>query len=90
MDPRKSRRQTSALPLLDRGQSTGFSATILAALSGEAPMPLYDYVCNDCHKTFELVLTLKQHDTEIKCPKCGSRNIEQEATAFYAVTGKKS
>ena len=56
----------------------------------EAPMPLYDYVCNDCNKTFELVLTLKEHDTEIKCPKCGSRNVEQEATAFFAVTGRKS
>ncbi len=20
-------------------------------------MPVYDYVCNDCHKTFELILT---------------------------------
>ena len=53
-------------------------------------MPVYEYVCNDCNKTFELHLTLQQHDTEIKCPKCGSRNVEQEATAFYAVTGKKS
>ena len=53
-------------------------------------MPVYDYVCNDCHKTFELILTLKEHDTEIKCPKCSSRNVEQEATAFYAVTDKKS
>jgi putative FmdB family regulatory protein len=53
-------------------------------------MPLYDYVCNDCNKTFELVLTLKEHDTEIKCPKCGSRNVQQEATAFFAVTGRKS
>ena len=53
-------------------------------------MPVYDYICNDCHKTFELLLTLKEHDTEIKCPKCRSRNVEQEATAFYAVTGKKS
>jgi putative FmdB family regulatory protein len=53
-------------------------------------MPVYDYVCNDCHKPFELVLTLKEHDAEIKCPKCGSRIVEQEATAFFAVTGRKS
>lgn len=56
----------------------------------EAIMPVYDYVCNDCHKPFELVLTLKEHETAIKCPKCGSRNVEQEATAFFAVTGRKS
>jgi putative FmdB family regulatory protein len=52
-------------------------------------MPVYDYVCHDCHKTFELILTLKEHEVEAKCPKCGSKNVEQEATAFYAVTPKK-
>jgi putative FmdB family regulatory protein len=51
---------------------------------------VYDYVCNDCHETFELILTLKEHETNAKCPKCGSNKVEQEATAFYAVTGKKS
>ena len=54
-------------------------------------MPVYDYLCLDCHKPFELVLTLKEHDSEaVKGPKCGSANIEQEAAQFYAVTGKKS
>jgi putative FmdB family regulatory protein len=53
-------------------------------------MPVYDYVCNDCHKSFELVLTLTEHETAIKCPKCGSKNVEQEVAAFFAVTGKKS
>ena len=33
-------------------------------------MPVYDYVCNDCHETFELILTLKQHEVDAKCPKC--------------------
>jgi putative FmdB family regulatory protein len=54
-------------------------------------MPVYDYLCNDCHKEFETVLTLNEHDhEEIKCPKCGSRNVEQEMAAFFAVTSKKS
>ncbi|HZQ69936.1 MAG TPA: zinc ribbon domain-containing protein [Terriglobales bacterium] len=53
-------------------------------------MPVYDYLCNDCHKEFELVLTLSEHEKEVKCPHCGSKNIEQESTAFFAVTGKKS
>jgi len=54
-------------------------------------MPIYDYFCNDCHKSFELVLTLKEHDAEkIKCPKCGSKDVEQAAASFYAVTSKKS
>jgi putative FmdB family regulatory protein len=60
------------------------------AIEREALMPVYDYVCNDCHKTFELILSLKEHEVDAKCPKCRSKNVEQEATAFYAVTGKKS
>jgi putative FmdB family regulatory protein len=54
-------------------------------------MPLYEYLCEDCHKTFSKVLTLNEHDKEnIKCPFCGSKKVVQEASAFFAVTGKKS
>jgi putative FmdB family regulatory protein len=54
-------------------------------------MPVYDYLCHDCHKEFEKVLTLNEHDKEkITCPHCGSKNVEQEAKAFFAVTSKKS
>jgi putative FmdB family regulatory protein len=59
--------------------------------TGGVSMPVYDYLCNDCHKTFERVLTLHEHDSEqMRCPHCGSKNIEQEAAAFYAVTSRKS
>src|SRR6266446_6647311 len=67
-----------------------FQPWLVIAIEREAPMPVYDYVCNDCHATFELILTLKEHEIDTKCPKCGSKHVEQEATAFYAVTGKKS
>ena len=54
-------------------------------------MPIYDYVCQDCHNSFELVITLGEHDKgDIRCPKCDSKNVEQDAVAFYAVTSKKS
>jgi len=59
--------------------------------TGGVLMPVYDYVCLDCHKSFETVRTLNEHDKENpKCPKCGSKNVEQEAAAFFAVTSKKS
>lgn len=54
-------------------------------------MPVYDYLCLDCHKSFETVLSLNEHDRKNpKCPHCGSKNVEQEAAAFFAVTSKKS
>jgi len=47
--------------------------------------------CKDCQNSFELILTLGEHDkSDIRCPKCGSKNVEQDAAAFYAVTSKKS
>jgi predicted nucleic acid-binding Zn ribbon protein len=27
-------------------------------------MPLYEYVCRKCHKTFSEVLTIKEHETK--------------------------
>ncbi len=54
-------------------------------------MPVYDYICKKCQKSFELVLTLGEHDrNNIKCPKCGSKNVEQVFAEFFAVTSKKS
>lgn len=54
-------------------------------------MPLYEYLCEACHKTFTKVLTLKEHEEQkLTCPKCGSKKVVQEASAFFAVTGKKS
>ena len=54
-------------------------------------MPIYEYQCNDCHNLFENILTFAEHDgNAITCPKCGSKNVKQEFTAFYPVTSKKS
>jgi putative FmdB family regulatory protein len=54
-------------------------------------MPVYDYICKDCNKTFEKIITLAEHEKEaVSCPSCGSKNVEQEATAFFAVTSSKS
>lgn len=54
-------------------------------------MPVYEYLCNDCHEIFDKTLTMAEHEKDpITCPKCGSKNVEQEPTKFYAVTSKKS
>jgi putative FmdB family regulatory protein len=54
-------------------------------------MPTYEYLCKDCDTSFAKILTLAVHDKEsIACPKCGSKNVRQEVTAFYPVTSRKS
>ncbi|HEY3927702.1 MAG TPA: zinc ribbon domain-containing protein [Candidatus Koribacter sp.] len=53
-------------------------------------MPHYEYHCDACDKSFELTLTLHEHEEKIKCPKCGSKKVQQLVSAFTAVTSKKS
>ena len=45
-------------------------------------MPVYDYICKDCNKSFETVLTLGEHVEKIKCPECGSKKVEQVVAAW--------
>jgi putative FmdB family regulatory protein len=54
-------------------------------------MPNYDFHCLACKKPFSKTLTLAQYDKgKIDCPHCGSRKVEQQFSAFFAVTSKKS
>ena len=54
-------------------------------------MPQYEFLCKDCKKPFSKILTISACDKEkIVCPECGSRNVEQQLSPFYAVTSKKS
>jgi len=54
-------------------------------------MPVYEYVCKDCQHCFETVFTLKEHEAaEMRCPKCNSKNVEQDVAEFFAVTSRKS
>ncbi len=54
-------------------------------------MPTYSYQCQVCRKSFSLQMTIAKHDkARTKCPKCGSRNVQQSITSFVAVTSKKS
>jgi putative FmdB family regulatory protein len=54
-------------------------------------MPFYDYACKDCQERFSKILTLNEYNRgDVKCPKCGSGNVEQVPSSFFAVTSRKS
>jgi putative FmdB family regulatory protein len=54
-------------------------------------MPLYEYLCKKCHKTFGEVLTIKEHETKkVRCPKCKSRDLEHVLEPFFAKTSSKT
>ena len=50
-------------------------------------MPIREYVCGDCGKTFE-VLERKPGLVPVReCPSCGSSKVEQRLSAFAAQVG---
>ncbi|WP_366917439.1 zinc ribbon domain-containing protein [uncultured Chloroflexus sp.] len=46
-------------------------------------MPLYDYQCQDCQKTFEVRATLKEKEAGLQpqCPHCHSLQTRQLLTS---------
>jgi putative FmdB family regulatory protein len=40
-------------------------------------MPIYEFICERCRNNFELLAIKKDDTVEIKCPNCGSENIER-------------
>jgi putative FmdB family regulatory protein len=54
-------------------------------------MPVYEYVCRDCAKGFELRRPMAESSaTGVKCPSCGSSRIDRAYSSVYAKTSKKS
>lgn len=38
-------------------------------------MPIHEYSCSRCHRTFEELIIRRSDEGEVKCPKCGSRRV---------------
>jgi putative FmdB family regulatory protein len=54
-------------------------------------MPLYEYKCDTCQKTFTVALSVADHDKGgIKCPSCGGSSVTQQFTGFFAKTESKA
>ncbi|MEA1934380.1 MAG: zinc ribbon domain-containing protein [Thermodesulfobacteriota bacterium] len=48
-------------------------------------MPLFDYLCRDCGKTSEILVTLSD-DSPI-CLSCGSNNLKKLLSAHSSMSG---
>jgi len=55
-------------------------------------MPVYEFECPQCRKKFSEQRTFEQFERhkQVKCPKCGSRQVRQVLSAAFAKTSKKS
>lgn len=50
-------------------------------------MPIYEYRCLECGEKFEKLVRFSTPVSEIKCPKCGGREVEKLISNFGLQTG---
>jgi putative FmdB family regulatory protein len=54
-------------------------------------MSQYVFLCLDCNKEFTQALHMSDREkSQVVCPQCGSKRVEQLVSAFSAVTSRKS
>jgi putative FmdB family regulatory protein len=54
-------------------------------------MPRYEFLCEKCAKSFELIMTISERETaKPKCPTCKGTKVVPQFSRFVAQTGKKS
>jgi putative FmdB family regulatory protein len=54
-------------------------------------MPTYEFICEKCKKRFSIQLSLADYEKKKRaCPKCKSRKVKQQITAFQTQTSRKS
>jgi putative FmdB family regulatory protein len=69
----------------------GTSDPTRSAGKGGGPVPTYSYKCRKCDHRFQEILSFKEYEEgKRKCPKCGSRSVEQILETFFAKTSRKA
>ena len=54
-------------------------------------MPVYEYVCEDCGRSFTVTMRISEHgQRDITCESCQGKNVRQQFSSFYVKTSKKS
>jgi len=50
-------------------------------------MPIYEYICLDCRKEYEILRSFNEADQSIACNECGGENVKRKLSVFYAQRG---
>jgi putative FmdB family regulatory protein len=52
-------------------------------------MPIYEYVCKDCGKKFEMLRSIKDADALAECRCCQSNQTHRAVSLFNAQSGSR-
>ncbi len=50
-------------------------------------MPIFEYVCGECGARFEKLVRGSAQTAPIRCPRCGSEQVEKAISVFGRVGG---
>jgi putative FmdB family regulatory protein len=50
-------------------------------------MPIYEYVCLDCHEQFDALRPMAEADSPIACVECESEHTSRTISVFFAQSG---
>lgn len=53
-------------------------------------MPLYEYVCLDCHTKFDALRSMNDADVPIACQDCQGENTYRVLSVFFAQSDGRS
>ncbi len=53
-------------------------------------MPIFEFECLECGVDFEKLVSRAAAVTDVTCPICGSRKIEQKISAFASLGSRSS
>lgn len=49
-------------------------------------MPIYEYVCDDCQRRFEILQRMGEGPEGLACPRCGGTKLGKVFSTFAAST----
>ena len=47
-------------------------------------MPIYEYRCEECGRTYEQIRRMSEADKDLKCPSCESTKVARQVSTFAA------
>lgn len=54
-------------------------------------MPMYDFICVECHKRFEVFMSYQEYGTRaVKCSHCGSEHVRRRLTRVRIARSEES
>ena len=47
-------------------------------------MPIYEYICVDCKREYEIIRSFSEADLPLRCEGCGSEQVKRKLSVCYA------